>query len=328
MNTINIPTALIFFARPDLLEVTFAEIRKAKPNKLFLIQDGPRVANQTDLINIEKCREIVGTIDWDCEVYKNYSEENLGCGLRVYSGLSWAFQHVDRLLILEDDCVPSQSLFPFVEELLERYSTEQRVGIISGMNNLGTYEKSDTDYFFSSFGSIWGWATWKRVWDQVDYEMNFMENKYAKEIIFSFDKEFEKMANDLYLKIEKGERLSSWSFQLGVCLILNNQLNIVPKYNMISNIGLSENGANSVSSLKFVPRRLRKLYFMENFIYDFPLRHPEFIANDQEYKKKIFRLMGHGHSFIKTIMQIESIFYRLLDGNFKSLFDKLKKVLK
>lgn len=324
---INIPTAIIFFARPDLLEVTFEAVRKAKPSKLFLIQDGPREGNCSDLKKIKECQDIVENIDWDCKVYKNYSETNLGCGMRVYSGISWAFNHVDRLLVLEDDCVPSQSLFPFTSELLELYKDDERVGMICGMNNLSLYNDLESDYFFTTSGSVWGWATWKRVWDKVEYNLEFLKDEYSTKIVFKTDSKFEGMGKIFSETLNKGKKLSSWSYQLGMAIFLQNQLNIVPKYNMISNIGMSENGANSVSSLKFMPKGLRRLYYMKKYEYKFPLQHPKYVVNDLEFKKKLDRLMGDGYPVVQFYRKVESIIYRIIGGDSIKILRKLQQKL-
>lgn len=315
----DIPVALIFFTRPDLLEITFAAIKEARPSKLFLIQDGQRIDNSSDLSNIYKCRDIVEKIDWDCKVYKNYSEENLGCGMRIFSGLNWAFKYVDHLLIIEDDCVPSQSLFPFTLELLDKYKYDDRIGMICGMNNLESCLNLPNDYFFSTSGSIWGWATWKRVWQKVEYDLDFLEDDYSTNTVYKTDMRLKSMGEINIKKIKRGEKLTSWSYQFGMNIFLQHQLNIIPKYNMIENIGLSENGANSVSSIKFIPRGLRSLYNMKTYSYDFPLKHPKYVVNDLEFKAKVDRLMGNGHKFISLYRKLESIIYRIIAGDFNSI---------
>lgn len=321
----NTPVALIFFSRPDLLKVTFDAIRLAKPKKLFLIQDGPRANSKTDVSNIVKCREIVSNVDWDCEVYNNYSEENLGCGLRVYTGIKWAFEHVDRLLILEDDCVPAQSLFPFTAELLERYKNDDRIGIICGMNNLGVYNETPNDYFYTTSGSIWGWATWKRVWDTMEYDLGFLKDNYSTKIVYQTDAKLKGMGKFLLDNLARGKRLSSWSFQLGMNILLKSQLNIVPKYNLVTNIGMSENGANSVSSIKYMPKGLRSLYYMKTYTVTFPLKHPKYVVNDLEFKKKLDRLMGDGYPLVQFYRLMESITYRVVGGDFKSIIKGFKR---
>ena len=120
-HKIDIPVALIFFNRPDTFEKVFNCIREQKPSILFLIQDGPRMNKPSDEENVAKCRQIAEGVDWDCTVYKDYSNSNLGCGKRVFSGLSNAFKIVDRLVIIEDDILISDTFLPFCQELLEKY---------------------------------------------------------------------------------------------------------------------------------------------------------------------------------------------------------------
>ena len=111
----TVPVLMVFFNRSKPLEQVFEAVRKAKPKILFLAQDGAREGNKSDEENVIKCREVVKNVDWDCEVYTDFSNVNLGCGRRMSSAITWAFEKVDRLMILEDDCVPGQSFFPFAE---------------------------------------------------------------------------------------------------------------------------------------------------------------------------------------------------------------------
>ena len=106
----QVPVLINFFNRPEPLKKVFAAVRSAKPKYLFLSQDGPRAGNATDAEKIAACRDVVSQIDWDCQVYHNYSEVNLGCGKRMSSAITWAFSYVDRLMILEDDCVGAKHI--------------------------------------------------------------------------------------------------------------------------------------------------------------------------------------------------------------------------
>lgn len=321
------PVALVFFARPDVLKLSFEAIRKAKPKILFLIQDGARINNKDDVTKIEDCRQIVSSIDWDCQVYKNYSEENLGCGVRVFSGVSWAFQYADRLIIIEDDCVPSIGFFQFCEEILERYKNDQRVDMISGMNHLEEYDKTPYDYFFTMAGSIAGWATWKRAWSTIDFNMNYKEDKDAERLITNlYGKDLYKRIKTMSSKLERGERVTSWSLQRGMNMYLNSGLIIVPKKNLMTNIGITENSANSPSSMRLIPRSLRKLYCLRTYDLNFPLKHPKYIINDVEYKKKVDKFMGRSFE-IKFFRKLESLFYRIIYGDFKGLQKSLKRRL-
>jgi len=277
---IEIPVALIFFNRPEQFARVFEVVKKAKPSKLFLIQDGPRENNARDVENIQKCRDIIN-VDWECELETDFSEENLGCGKRIFTGLSRCFEQVDRLVILEDDCVPSQSFFPYCQELLEKYKDDQRVGLITGMNHLNTFDAVDSDYFFANVGAIWGWATWKRCWDGVVFNLcETVEDSDAMRLLKNYEQyaphrtHVYTTAQEKAKQLQRGEKLSSWSTQFGIHQILNSQLVVVPRVNLISNIGLSTESANSPSKIKYVPRGVRPIYQLELFELDFPLKHP------------------------------------------------------
>lgn len=316
MNSYNIdiPVALIFFTRPDLLRQTFEKIRIARPKQLFLIQDGPRVGNDNDALQVLACREIVENIDWQCDVYKNYSEINLGCGYRVYSGLNWAFEHVDELVILEDDCVPSISFFTFCKEILSKYKHDTRIDMISGMNHLGKYDKCPSDYFFSTGGSIWGWATWKRAWKNVSFTMEPLKDEYTLKLLENlYGNDFIKEGILKIKKLERGEKLTSWSYQRGLNMFLNNGLIVVPKVNMISNIGLTENGTNTVSSLKFIPKAQRGMYFMKLHELNSEIVHPKYVLNDVFYKNQVDKILGNHNVLIKNLRRIESVLYRIIN---------------
>ena len=329
---IDIPVALIFFNRPKQFKRVFEAVRKARPSKLFLIQDGARENNENDAVNIQKCRDILNDIDWECEVHTDFALKNLGCGRRIYTGLTNCFKEVDRLIILEDDCVPAQSFFAFCKDMLERYLDQRQVGMITGMNHLNTFEKVDSDYFFAKVGSIAGWATWKRTWDLVDYNMEFLNDNETIRVLKNLEK-YEEAYHNIYEKacekkriLDSGGKLTSWSTQYGLAAILNSPLIIVPKVNLMTNIGLSAESANSVSSLKMVPRRQRPLYNLKLYEMNFPLKHPKYIVDDHEYDKLVNNFMNPP-KIIALFNKIESIILRLIYGDIKSVFKGIKRRL-
>ncbi len=322
---VDVPVALIFFARPDVLAVTFSAIKAARPSKLFLIQDGAREGRNDDIENVKKCRQIVKDIDWQCEVRTNYSEKNLGCGMRVYSGVSWAFEYVDRLAIIEDDCVPCKSFFRFTSEILERFKNDERMDMISGMNHLEIYDQTPFDYFFSTNASIWGWATWKRVWKTVDYDMQYLDALDAKRLVCSnYGDRAWKISRLKNEKLKRGEKISSWSTQRGMNMYLQSRLIIVPKYNLVTNIGLSENSANSVSSIKLTPRGKRRVWNLKTHEFEFPLKHPKYVVNDVEYRNHVNRIMAVGHPWIRLYRKCESKIRRLLFRDYRRLLKSNK----
>ncbi len=105
------------------------------------------------------------TVDWPAKVEQKYAERNLGLEANVELGLDWVFSQVDRAIVLEDDCIPDPTFFRFCDELLERYADDPRVWQIGGDTHLVPPEMFGGDsYAFSTWASVWGWATWADRW--------------------------------------------------------------------------------------------------------------------------------------------------------------------
>ena len=295
----DIAVAMIFFNRPDTLKTVFESVREAQPSKLYLIQDGARANRPKDVENVAKCREVVSNIDWECEVVHDYSDINLGCGKRIFTGLSNVFMHEEYAAIVEDDIVIGESFLPFCKEMCERYKDYQRIHMISGMNHLGVYEECPYDYFFSQGGgAIWGWATWARCWNELDWNMEAVSNNYIVNCLKNgntpnnVSKVIAERALVIRQGILKGVSPTFWSLHFGLYGYLGSRLNIVPKYNLISNIGLTGDSAHATDSVNKLVKRIRVVFFSK--IYEMPnkLRHPKYIIDDQIYMKKQNAIMN------------------------------------
>jgi GR25 family glycosyltransferase involved in LPS biosynthesis len=126
---VQTPVVFLIFNRPQHTKRVFAEIRNARPDRLLIVADGARTADEQ--VRVDETRAIVDNIDWNCRVERRYSDTNLGCRRSVSSGLDWAFSLVDRAIILEDDCLPSQDFFRFCDELLTHFQHDHRIFSIS-----------------------------------------------------------------------------------------------------------------------------------------------------------------------------------------------------
>ncbi|MES2392705.1 MAG: glycosyltransferase family 2 protein, partial [Acidobacteriota bacterium] len=164
--------ALFVFNRPETTRRVFAAVAAVQPSRLLLIADGPRGDRGGDAEACARVREIVAEVGWPCEVSALFAETNMGCDARIVSGLDWVFSMVDEAIVLEDDCLPDASFFPFCEEMLERYRDDARVAAICGTNLVAESVKGEASYFFSQLGGNWGWATWRKEWERFDHTMD------------------------------------------------------------------------------------------------------------------------------------------------------------
>lgn len=319
-SKIDIAVLILFFNRPNMLSRVFEQVKIARPSKLYLFQDGARENRPDDIINVQKCREVVADIDWDCEVHINYQEKNNGCDPSEYLAQKWMFETEEMGIILEDDDVPSQSFFPFCKELLERYKDDQRINMICGMNNLEKYD-SPYDYVFTTTETITGWATWKRVIDEWVDHVAFLENEYYVEKFKDFYKDqFNvKKRIELYKK-QNEEGIAYYESILSTNAKMNSRLNIVPCKNLISNIGNEGESTHGAASLAVLPRGIRRIFNMKTYNYEFPLKHQEYVIEDIKFRKKLYRVMAVGHPFVRFWRRCESFWLRLTHGQAKQLF--------
>ena len=190
-------------------------------------------------------------------------------------------------IILEDDDVPSQSFFPYCKELLEKYKDDSRINMICGMNNVGSSKKIKDSYFFTKKGSIWGWASWRRVLDTWDGAYTWLDDEEKMEII---RKQMKRRDYENYIKTARMHRKSGKEYYESInaaAMYLNDSLNIVPRYNMISNIGIAQESTHSTSDIRLLPKRIQKLFYMKTYNIQFPLIHPTEIKRNYRFEREM-----------------------------------------
>jgi hypothetical protein len=321
-SNIDVSVLILFFNRPDFLQKVFDEVKKARPARLFLYQDGPR--GPQDMERILQCRQVVADIDWECEVHQLYQEKNYGCDPSEYLSQKWAFSITDRCIVLEDDDVPSQSFFPFCKELLDRYADDQRVGLIAGFNHEGVTD-APYDYLFTTVMPIWGWATWRRVVDQWDEHYAVIADDYnmhqLETLVGSRRHGWKEMVRKMRSHQQAGQPI--YETQLWQALVLSSGLTIVPTRNMISNSGISSESAHFTNSLRTLPKAMQRLMTMPSYDIAFPLRHPKYVIENVEYKERVFRIMAWEHPFVKISRSFEELWRNLRYGSFRNIKDSI-----
>lgn len=241
-------------------------------------------------------RQVVDKVDWDCRVFTLFRDDNIGCSLGPRTAFDWFFSHETEGIILEDDCLPQQSFYSFCEELLERHRHDDRVIGISGCN-LGYELKNGNSYTFSRIMNMWGWATWKRAADQIDYELsawgkvkykNLWCYKNLRQHLLDTDINWYKYWTDKFDRTIYGENITWWDWQWIFHQLRHRQLAIVPKLNLVRNIGFNEEATHTLSSENPAAD-------METYQLDFPLTHPVKIRPDLEYEETRLKWVLFNH---------------------------------
>lgn len=240
------PILFLVFNRPDTTKRVFERIKEVKPSKFFIAADGPRPNKNGEK---EKCEEvrnlILKGIDWPCEVKTLFREKNLSCGPAVSEGITWFFDHVEEGIIVEDDILPSHSFFDFTRELLKLYRNDEAVWHIGG-NSYNPYGMR-SPYYFSAYPHIWGWATWRRAWKNYRFQLDDIDplrlfGNINELFLTQSEKRYWMSFYEQYCKVEKK---TTWDYQWTIRMWYNKGLAILPRENLITNIGFEEDATHT-----------------------------------------------------------------------------------
>jgi hypothetical protein len=290
------PVLLIFFNRPGALQTLVDRVLQARPRKVYLASDGPRPGRETDAHLVEECRRIVRTAGWEGEVCERFMGHNLGCGLAVSSAVSWFFEHEDRGMILEDDCHPHPSFFPFCRELLERYRDDDRVMSISGtsFDHPDRRTRRKWSYSFIRQPAVWGWASWRRAWHRYSFDLDPSSIRTLP--AGAFPRQFGPSVRRwrrTYQRVAR-HRINTWDFQWAFSHLLHHGFAIAPSRCLVSNV-VSESGTHGSGGAG--PWQQLPTESMP-----FPLVHPPKVEWDEELDAFVDRVhCNHRGRFARAI---------------------------
>lgn len=285
------PLLLLIYNRPEVTKVLFNKIKKIKPKIIYIAADGPKENDQNDLERCEKVRNIFNKIDWNCKIHKRYNKKNYGCRNSIIQSINWFFKKEKYGIILEDDCIPSTDFFWLSKILLKKYEKNNKVFCISGSNYLKNFQKVNNSYYFSKYPHCWGWATWRRAWkknepnikfwpkfknslDWRDINNNMIEHKYW---------------NKIFDKCYKG-KFNSWAYPWTLSVWKNKGLTIIPKKNLVKNIGYGSDSTNSIF------RNINDIYKVKKI--ERKIKHPKIIKSDLKKDNFVFDSHYKGKNYL------------------------------
>jgi hypothetical protein len=251
--TASVPVLLMGFNRPELLARVIDRLREVRPTQVFMAVDGPRPDRAGEAERVQACRDLAGSIDWPCEVRTLFQERNLGCGLGVSTAITWFFEQVERGIILEDDIVPDVSFFGFCGELLERYEHDERVFAVSGANLVppsGLTRPSDP-YRFTQIPHIWGWATWRRSWQQHRLDIADWRTRLPVRRLWS--RSGHSLPGAVFwgstFEVLGRKEVDTWDGQLVLAAMASGQLTAISNVCLTENIGFGGDATHTVEQV-------------------------------------------------------------------------------
>ncbi|MCL1947028.1 MAG: hypothetical protein FWF51_07775 [Chitinivibrionia bacterium] len=320
----RMPILFTPFCKVETATKVFGEIRKSKPKKLYVFSDGWREEKEGEKEKVEYLRKyICENIDWDCEIFTNFQNKNLGVKLGIETAIDWFFENEEMGIVLEDDCLPAPQLFRFCSEMLIKYKNDERVWLING-SNTNAKKLSANSYFFKddmTTSDIWGWATWRRVWQKHDKTMSQYE-KYRK-ISFNADEDsldFNEYAKNIRMKfiivqlehILAG-KMHTWNYQIYFSIAINDGLYIIPECNLVTNIGCNADGFTNTGSEYYLEGTFPTGEFL------FPIIHPQEVSSKPLTAREYASIgIPRQRNFMKEFRDVEDKVLNdfLIIGNF------------
>jgi len=307
-------TAILFiiFNRPSTTQHVFHAIKRAKPTRLYIAADAPRVGNAADEAKCKAARAVTEQIDWPCEVKRLFRDENLGCGRAVSEAINWFFKHESEGIILEDDCLPHPDFFTFASTMLTHYRNDQRIVSING-SSLGYHPANKNSYSYSRFMNMWGWATWKDRAIQIDYQLNEwkqIRNKtrwvynHTKQYLFDADINWYRLWRNKFTKVAADPGFT-WDWQWMYHQLRNKQFSIVPAVNLISNIGFDADATHTFEAAN--PAANISLEATPS-----PLIHPSDIKPDLIYEEQYVKWVWCYHKRLPAMFYFKQFISRLI----------------
>ncbi len=293
-----IPVVLFVFNRPRCAERLAKQVARIHPVKVYLFADHAREGKAGEEEKVRASVESVrSALPEDCQLILDQARENMGCDARIIDGLNKVFAAEEKAIILEDDCYPDLSFFTFCEEMLTRYSIDDRVKYIAGSNQIDTISIPDS-YAFSYSAWTWGWATWARTWKErlpIDEQWHTYRRK-MKHLSMLPKKERREFRKTIDRYAAAG--MIPWDYVLGLSALFMNGLSIVPKTNLVINDGTGEDATHTSTGIAG--------YYPQIVEMKFPLSHPKSVAELPGYHKHAF--VWHRESLLHKL--VSPAFYR------------------
>ncbi|WMW22218.1 glycosyltransferase [Methanolobus mangrovi] len=245
------PIALFVYNRPEHTRKTLESLinnTEFIDSSCYIFCDGAK--NEKDKDSVQTNRELIHSYKLE-NVIIIENKHNKGLAKSLVDGINYVFQEHDRIIVLEDDCVPSPDFLHFMNTCLSEYESDERIMNVSAYSPpIEIPEDYPYDIYFSYRFSSWGWGTWKRAWDHYSNDPKILEKIETSNII---KKKLDRSGLDLYpmLKRQINGKLNSWAIFWAINIIMNDGLSINPVKSRIMNIGHDGSGTHCSSNRRY-----------------------------------------------------------------------------
>ena len=297
------PILLFVYNRPSHTRRCIESLLKnslASESHLFIYADGAKDESQQETVN--EVRSYIRSIQGFKQVTLIERNENWGLARNIIDGVTTQVNRYGKVIVLEDDLIVAPYFLQFMNDSLETYKDEPKVGHIQACDF--TQDPTLPETFLIKWTGSWGWGTWDRAWKHFNPNgKELLKKLEERKLTYTFDFNGKYGFTRMLRRQIEGKN-NSWAIRWNASLFLEDILSLNVGRSLVQNEGFDGTGTNcGGGGLYSSNLHLNKL----NVIRINP------IEENQEARKAFMRYYGRTNSFwAKAIRRIK----RTLKGDF------------
>ena len=258
------PILLFVYNRPEHTRRCIESLTRnalAADSTLYIYADGPK--DTTQQTAVDEVRSYLRTISGFKTVNLIERKENWGLARNIIDGVTTQVNHYGKVIVLEDDLVVAPYFLQFMNDALETYKDEPKVGHIQACDF--TQDPSLPETFLIKWTGSWGWATWERAWKYFNPNGKaLLEELEQRKLTYTFDFNGKYGFTRMLRRQIEGKN-NSWAIRWNASLFLKDILSLNVGRSLVQNEGFDGSGTNCgggglyASNLHLAPLPVQKI---------------------------------------------------------------------
>lgn len=303
MTNTYAPILLFVYNRPEHVRRNIQALLKnelAAESELFIYSDAAK--DETSQAAVKEVRAFIRSIQGFKKITITERAENWGLARSIIDGVTTQINRYGRVIVLEDDLVAAPHFLQFMNDALETYRDEERVGHIQACDF--THDPSLPDTFLIKWTGSWGWGTWDRAWKHFNADGKALLTELeSRKLTYTFDFNG-KYGYTRMLRRQIEGKNNSWAIRWNASLFLKGILSLNVGKSLVQNEGFDGSGTNCGGG---------GLYASELYMERLPVKKISPIEENIQARNAYVRYYARTNSFMaKAIRRIK----RTLKGDF------------
>ena len=303
MTNTYAPILLFVYNRPEHVRRNIQALLKnelAAESELFIYSDAAK--DETSQAAVKEVRAFIRSIQGFKKITITERAENWGLARSIIDGVTTQINRYGRVIVLEDDLVVAPHFLQFMNDALETYRDEERVGHIQACDF--THDPSLPDTFLIKWTGSWGWGTRDRAWKHFNADGKALLTELeSRKLTYTFDFNG-KYGYTRMLRRQIEGKNNSWAIRWNASLFLKGILSLNVGKSLVQNEGFDGSGTNCGGG---------GLYASELYMERLPVKKISPIEENIQARNAYVRYYARTNSFMaKAIRRIK----RTLKGDF------------